>query len=102
MFAGTIWVQQGSRPLADDADEVLRGAAVLAARIMSRLAATPSTPAVRVQELLGLRDGEFDITSQVVRRVTGRPAESVRTWVAAHPERFERLGVDARRARTIE
>ena len=24
-FAGTIWVQQGSRPLADDADEVLRG-----------------------------------------------------------------------------
>src|SRR6201992_3600702 len=36
-FAGTIWVQQGSRPLAEDADEVLRGAAVLAARIMSRL-----------------------------------------------------------------
>jgi DNA-binding PucR family transcriptional regulator len=59
-FAGTIWVQQGSRPLADDADEVLRGAAVLAARIMSRLAATPSTHAVRVQELLGLRDGDFD------------------------------------------
>ena len=24
-FAGTIWVQQGSRPLADDAEEVLRG-----------------------------------------------------------------------------
>ncbi|MDT5398238.1 MAG: hypothetical protein QOK33_1469 [Mycobacterium sp.] len=63
MFAGTIWVQQGSRPLADDADEVLRGAAVLAARIMSRLAATPSTPAVRVQELLGLRDGEFDVAA---------------------------------------
>ena len=42
------------------------------------------------------------MTSQVVRRVTGRPAESVRTWVAAHPERFERLGVDARRARTAE
>ncbi|MDR3659530.1 MAG: helix-turn-helix domain-containing protein [Mycobacterium sp.] len=59
-FAGTIWVQQGSRPLADDADEVLRGGAVLAARIMSRLAATPSTHSVRVQELLGLRDGESD------------------------------------------
>ncbi|HEY5844121.1 MAG TPA: PucR family transcriptional regulator, partial [Mycobacterium sp.] len=55
-FAGTIWVQQGSRPLADDADEVLRGAAVLAARIMARLAATPSTHAVRVQQLVGLRD----------------------------------------------
>jgi DNA-binding PucR family transcriptional regulator len=59
-FAGTIWVQEGSRPLADDADDVLRGAAVLAARIVSRLAATPSTHAVRVQELLGLSDGETD------------------------------------------
>lgn len=55
-FAGTIWVQQGSRPLADDAEEMLRGAAVLAARIMSRLAARPSTHALRVQQLLGLRD----------------------------------------------
>jgi DNA-binding PucR family transcriptional regulator len=56
-FAGTIWVQQGSRPFADDAEEVLRGAAVLAARIMSRLAARPSTHALRAQELLGLIDG---------------------------------------------
>ncbi len=55
-FAGTIWVQQGSRPLADDSEEVLRGAAVLAARIMARLAATPSMHAVRVQQLVGLRD----------------------------------------------
>ena len=53
-FAGTIWLQQGSAPLADDAEDVLRGGAVLAARIMSRLAAAPSTHAVRVQELLGL------------------------------------------------
>ncbi|HZU48663.1 MAG TPA: PucR family transcriptional regulator, partial [Mycobacterium sp.] len=56
VFAGTIWVQQGSRPLADDAEEVLRGAAVLAARIMSRLASRPSTHAQRVQQLLGLTD----------------------------------------------
>lgn len=56
-FVGTIWLQEGARPLADDADDVLRGAGVLAARIMSRLAATPSTHAVRVQELLGLREG---------------------------------------------
>jgi DNA-binding PucR family transcriptional regulator len=58
VFAGTIWVQQGSQPLADDADEMLRGAAVLAARIMFRLAARPSTHARRVQQLLGLTDGE--------------------------------------------
>ena len=62
VFGGTIWVQQGSRPLADDTDDVLRGAAVLAARIMSRLAATPSTHSVRVAELLGLRDGQGDDT----------------------------------------
>jgi DNA-binding PucR family transcriptional regulator len=53
-FTGTIWLQQGSRPLADDVEEILRGGAVLAARTMSRLAAAPSTHTVRVQELLGL------------------------------------------------
>lgn len=58
VFGGTIWVQQGSQPLADDAEEMLRGAAVLAARIMSRLAARPSTHARRVQQLLGLADAE--------------------------------------------
>jgi DNA-binding PucR family transcriptional regulator len=55
-FAGTIWVQQGSQPLADDAEQMLRGAAVLAARIMSRLAARPSTHTRRVHQLLGLTD----------------------------------------------
>lgn len=58
VFAGAIWVQQGSRPLADDAEEVLRGAAVLAARVMARLAARPSTQTHRVQQLLGLTNGE--------------------------------------------
>lgn len=59
-FTGTIWVQQGSRPLAEDAEQILRGAAVLAARVMARLAAAPSTHTVQVQELLGLRDIEMD------------------------------------------
>ncbi|WP_255309375.1 PucR family transcriptional regulator, partial [Mycobacterium malmoense] len=62
-FAGTIWVQQGAQPLAADAEEVLRGAAVLAARIMARLAARPSTHARRVQQLLGLIDGEPDLAA---------------------------------------
>lgn len=62
-FVGTIWLQQGSRPLADDVEQVLRGAAVLAARIMSRLAATPSTHALRVQELLGYGGDEVDIAA---------------------------------------
>jgi|tagenome__1003787_1003787.scaffolds.fasta_scaffold20786937_3 NAD(P)H dehydrogenase (quinone) len=46
-----------------------------------------------------LERGEFDVTSDVVRRVTGRPAESARAWVEANPSRFAALGVDARRAR---
>jgi DNA-binding PucR family transcriptional regulator len=78
VFAGTIWVQQGSRPLADDTDEVLRGAAVLAGRIMSRLAAAPSTHAMRVQELLGLRDDTGVDVGDIARELgvvaDGRPA----------------------------
>lgn len=65
-FAGTIWVQEGARPLADDADEVLRGASVLAARVLARLAAAPSTHAVRIQELLGLRDADVDIAATAI------------------------------------
>lgn len=60
-FAGTIWLQQGSQPLADDVEDVLRGGAVLAARIMSRLAAAPSTHTVLVRELLGLAGTEIDV-----------------------------------------
>lgn len=62
-FAGTIWLQQGSAPLADDAEDILRGGAVLAARIMARLASTPSTHAVQVQELLGITGDDVDIAA---------------------------------------
>ena len=65
VFGGAIWVQQGCAPLAADADEMLRGAAVLAATIMSRLAARPSTQARRVQQLLGLREGEASDVADV-------------------------------------
>jgi DNA-binding PucR family transcriptional regulator len=69
-YAGTIWVQQGSRPLADDADEVLRGAAVLAGRIMTRLARAPSTHTVQVHQLLGLhaRDDGVEV-ADIARRL---------------------------------
>ncbi|MGA5465757.1 PucR family transcriptional regulator [Mycobacterium sp. NPDC050041] len=53
-FAGTIWLQQGAGPLADDAEDVLRGGAVLAARVLSRLATAPSSHSRLVQQLLGL------------------------------------------------
>ena len=73
-FAGTIWLQQGSRPLADDVEDVLRGGAVLAARIMARLAAAPSTHTVRVQELLGLT-GEDAAEVDAVARELGITAD---------------------------
>ncbi|MCA4724539.1 PucR family transcriptional regulator [Mycolicibacterium fortuitum] len=70
-FVGTIWVQQGSRPLAEDAEEVLRGAAVLAARIIARLAAAPSTHAARVQELLGMGEEQAPVEVELIARELG-------------------------------
>jgi DNA-binding PucR family transcriptional regulator len=90
-FAGTIWVQQGARPLADDADEVLRGAAVLAARIMSRLAARPSTHALRAQELLGLIDGG-SVDVDTIARDLGIPADGNAALIGFDtPGRHDRL-----------
>jgi DNA-binding PucR family transcriptional regulator len=91
VFAGTIWVQQGSRPLADDAEEVLRGAAVLAARIMSRLAARPSTHTLRAQELLGLSDsGSVDVDT--IARELGIVSDGNAALIGFHtPDRHARL-----------
>ncbi len=79
-FAGTIWLQQGSQPLADDVEDVLRGAAVLAARVMSRLAATPSTHTVLVRELLGLAGAAVDVAD--VAGGLGIPADARAALVA--------------------
>lgn len=70
-FAGTIWLQQGSAPFADDAEEVLRGGAVLAARVLGKMAATPSTHTLRVRELLGLSDTDTDIDIGAIARDLG-------------------------------
>jgi DNA-binding PucR family transcriptional regulator len=97
VFAGTVWVQQGSLPLADDAEEMLRGAAVLAARIMSRLAARPSTHARRVQQLLGLAEGEAADTAGVggvaaIARELGLAADGNAALIGFHTaDRHARL-----------
>lgn len=99
VFSGAIWVQRGSRPLADDAEEVLRGAAVLAARIMSRLAARPSTHAVRVQQLLGLADrGTVDVI--VLARELGIAADGSAAVIGveaseSHPRLTDILALSA-------
>jgi DNA-binding PucR family transcriptional regulator len=91
VFAGTIWVQQGSRPLADDAEEMLRGAAVLAARIISRLAARPSTHSLHVQQLLGLSDSGSDEVHTIAREL-GIVPDGNAALIGFHtPDRHARL-----------
>ncbi|KAA1249219.1 PucR family transcriptional regulator [Mycobacterium simiae] len=90
VFAGTIWVQQGSQPLADDAEEMLRGAGVLAARITARLA-RPSTQLRQVQELLGLTDGEPGHVA-IIARELGLPADGNGALIGFHAaDRHSRL-----------
>ncbi|WP_308103020.1 MULTISPECIES: helix-turn-helix domain-containing protein [unclassified Nocardia] len=60
---GSIWLQQGDRPFKPDAAEILRGAAAIAARIISRSLAAPSAEAMLVQRLFGARQGGIDIAS---------------------------------------
>jgi DNA-binding PucR family transcriptional regulator len=81
-FAGTIWLQQGSAPLADDAEDILRGGAVLAARTMSRLASAPSMHTVRVQELLGLTGDDVDVTA--IARELGVTADGRAALIGFH------------------
>ncbi len=83
-FAGTIWLQKGSTPLADDAEEILRGGAVLAARIMSRLAAVPSGHAARVQQLLGLTGSAAPDDVASMSRELGIPADGRAAIVGFH------------------
>jgi DNA-binding PucR family transcriptional regulator len=82
-FAGAIWVQQGSRPLADDAEDMLRGAAVLAARVMSRLMARPSTHALRAEQLLGLTDSE-SVDVDAIARELGIAADGNAALIGFH------------------
>ncbi|WP_405495408.1 PucR family transcriptional regulator [Nocardia sp. NBC_00511] len=60
---GTIWLQEGEQPFAPEAAEVLRGAAAIAARIISRTLDAPSTEALLVQRLFGARGSGVDVPS---------------------------------------
>lgn len=59
---GSIWVQEGARPLADDSADVMRGAAAIAARILTREMRAPSTEGQLVQRLFGAHGG-IDVSS---------------------------------------
>ncbi|MDI9894657.1 helix-turn-helix domain-containing protein [Rhodococcus sp. IEGM 1381] len=60
---GTIWVQEGAIPLADEADGVLRGASAVAARLITRIANAPTNETLQIQRLLGARGGGVDVPS---------------------------------------
>lgn len=56
-WLGAIWVQEGAAALAADSDDVLRGAAAIAGRVMSRAIHAPSTEGLLVQRLFGAHGG---------------------------------------------
>ena len=60
---GTIWVQEGSQPLAVDAEAVLRGASAVAARLITRTRNAPTNEAIQIQRLLGAKGGGVDVPS---------------------------------------
>ncbi len=60
---GAIWVQEGRRPLAPDSQAALRGAATVAARLITRSRNAPTNEALQIQRLLGARGGGVDIPS---------------------------------------
>ncbi|MFD6224545.1 PucR family transcriptional regulator [Nocardia asteroides] len=60
---GTIWLQQGDRPLRPDAAQVLRGASAVAARIIARGLDAPSTEALLVRRLFGAHGDGVDVPS---------------------------------------
>ncbi len=62
-YLGSIWVQQGDKPFTAEAEEVLRGAAAIAARTILRDLEAPSTEAVLIQRLFGARGGGVDAPS---------------------------------------
>lgn len=60
---GTIWLQEGRRPLDPDAGAVMEGAAAVAARLIERVRSAPTRETQQIQRLLGLRGGGVDVPS---------------------------------------
>jgi DNA-binding PucR family transcriptional regulator len=60
---GTIWLQEGARPLDGDSASVLQGAAAVAARLLFRARSAPTQEALQIQRLFGIRGGGVDVPS---------------------------------------
>ncbi|MFE7744337.1 PucR family transcriptional regulator [Nocardia sp. NPDC057455] len=62
---GAIWLQQGDRPFEPDAAEVLRGAAAIAGRLISRSLDAPTTEALLIRRLFGASGPVIDAAAVV-------------------------------------
>lgn len=60
---GTIWLQEGTRPLETGSESVLQGAAAIAARLLFRARSAPTQEALQIQRLFGIRGGGVDVPS---------------------------------------
>ncbi|MBF6205554.1 helix-turn-helix domain-containing protein [Streptomyces gardneri] len=57
---GAIWLQQGDRPFEPDAAEILRGAAAIAGRLISRSLDAPTAEALLIRRLFGAGGAAVD------------------------------------------
>ncbi|MDH3008541.1 PucR family transcriptional regulator [Gordonia alkanivorans] len=60
-FLGVVWLQRGAGPFADDTDEVLTGAAAVAARVIARRRSAGTEHDELVRRLLGARGDIIDV-----------------------------------------
>ncbi|MCR8897819.1 helix-turn-helix domain-containing protein [Gordonia sp. GONU] len=60
-FLGVVWLQRGTRPFAADTDEVLTGAAAMAARVIARRRTAGTEHDESVRRLLGARGDIIDV-----------------------------------------
>ncbi|MEO9327140.1 PucR family transcriptional regulator [Gordonia aurantiaca] len=75
-FLGVVWLQQGTRPLAPDTDEVLVGAAAVAARVIARRRTAGTGHDELVRRLLGARGEGIDV-EDLATQLHLTPAEQV-------------------------
>jgi DNA-binding PucR family transcriptional regulator len=62
---GAIWLQEGGRPFKPDAAEILRGAAAIAGRLISRSLDAPTTEALLIRRLFGASGPVIDAAAVV-------------------------------------
>ena len=82
---GTIWLQEGVRPLGVGSESVLQGAAAVAARLLFRAQTAPTQEALQIQRLFGIRGGGVDVPSLAAALALSPSAPSAVVGIAPAP-----------------